>query len=271
MSTHFKTKINHLIQVWPKGVVGTQRWLNELEINRFLAQQYCRSGWIKRLGQGAYQLASDKLKWEGGVCALENQLKFKIHVGAQTALELQGYRQYVAQNKNQIVWLFKSAKEKRKLPKWFVQVFEKQHHVHCITRALFNDDRLGLVSFSMDGYELSLSTPERAILEYLNLVPNYFSLDQAYFLLESMMTLRPELLQSLLAHCTSIKTKRLFLLLSEHQGHPWWSSLNLKNLVLGDNKLTIGKGGYYYPRYKLSLPMSLGVHEGYNEDDESVS
>lgn len=270
MNTRSKTKINQLVQNWPKGVVGTQRWLDAQGVNRFLAQQYCRSGWIERVGQGAYQLAGDSLKWTGAVYALQSQLKFKVHVGAQTALELQGYRQYVAQSKGQPIWLLKSPFDARKLPQWFAQNFEEQHNIHCVTRALFDDDQLGLISFDINDYELIISTPERAVLEYLNLVPNHFSLEQAQFLIEGMMTLRPELLQSLLEHCTSIKTKRLFLVLSEHEGHPWWNSLNLEKLALGMNKLTIGKGGYYYPRYQLSLPLKLGTHEGYHEDDESI-
>jgi len=268
MTTRSKTKINQLIQNWPRGVVGTQRWLDAQGANRFLAQQYCRSGWIERVGQGAYQLAGDTLEWTGAVYALQSQLKFEVYVGAQTALELQGYRQYVAQSKGQPIWLLKSSEEKRKLPQWFAQNFEKQHNIHYLTRALFDDDQLGLMPFTINNYELIISVSERAVLEYLNLVPNYFSLEQAQFLMEGMMTLRPALLQTLLEHCTSIKTKRLFLALSEHEEHPWWSSLNFEKLTLGMNKLTIGKGGYYYPRYQLSLPIKLGTHEGYYEDDE---
>lgn len=270
MNTRSKSKINQLIQVWPKGVVGTQRWLDAQGVNRFLAQQYCYSGWIERIGQGAYQLAGDKPEWTGAVYALQSQLKLKIHVGAQTALELQGYRQYVAQRKGQPIWLFKSSKEKRKLPQWFVERFMEQFNICCISRALFDDDLLGLEPLTVNEYELIVSTPERAVLEYLNLIPKHFSLEQAQFLIEGMMTLRPELLQSLLEHCTSIKTKRLFLVLSEHEGHPWWNNLNLEKLVLGISKLTIGKGGYYYPRYQLSLPIKLGMHEGNHEDDESI-
>ena len=303
INTRSKNKINQLIQNWPKWVVGTQRWLDAQGVNRFLAQQYCRSGWIERIGQGAYQLAGDSLKWTGAVYALQSQLKFAVHVAAQTALEIQGYRQYVAQNrvihsvsgsrsgsrvnsvsgsrsgsrvnsvsgsKGQPIWLLKSFEEKRKLPQWFLENFEQQYNVHCVTRALFDDDQLGLAVFAINDYELIVSTPERAVLEYLNLAPTHFSLEQTQFLIEGMMTLRPELLQSLLEYCTSIKTKRLFLVLSEHEGHLWWNSLNLEKLALGMNKLTIGKGGYYYPRYQLSLPLKLGTYEGYHEDDESI-
>lgn len=270
MSTHSRSKINQLIRSWPKGVVGTQRWLDTLDINRFLAQQYCYSGWLERIGQGAYQKAGDKPGWTGAVYALQSQLKFKIHVGGQTALRLQGHRQYVTQDEVGPIWLFKSPNERRKLPRWFIHHFGNQYDIDCVTRALFDNDQLGLRSFAVDDYELVISTPERAILEYLNLAPNYFSLEQAQFLLESMMTLRPELLQSLLEHCRSIKTKRLFLVLSEHEKHPWWYDLNFEKLALGVSKLTIGKGGYYYPRYQLSLPIKLEIHEGYDEDDESI-
>ena len=139
-----------------------------------------------------------------------------------------------------------------------------------MTRSLFDDDSLSLELLKVGNYELIVSTPERAVLEYLNLVPNHFSFEQAQFLIEGMMKLRPALLQLLLEHCTSIKAKRLFLVLAEHEGHPWWSELNVKKLVLGKSNLTIGKGGYYYPHYHISLPVSLGTHEGYSNNDESL-
>lgn len=268
MTTQKLTKINQLIRQWPKGVVGTQRWLDIQGVNRFLAQHYCYSGWIERLGHGAYKLADDEVDWTGGVYALLSQLKFNVHVGCQTALELQHYRQFVAQRKGQTIWLLKSPAEKRKLPQWFFEGFVKQQNVRCVTLSLFDDDQLGLTRFNINDYELIISAPERAVLEYLSQVPKHFSFEQAQFLIEGMMTLRPDLLQTLLEHCSSFKTKRLFLVLSEQEGHHWWRELNLAKLDLGDSKLTLGKaGGHYYSRYKLSLPIKLGTHEGYSEDD----
>lgn len=167
MNTRYKIKINHLVQNWSKGVVGTQRWLDIQGISRFLAQQYCRSGWIERVAQGAYQLAGGSPKWTGAVYALQSQLKFAVHGGAQTALEIHSYRQYVAQSKSQLICLLKSPKEKRKLPQWFLENFEKRCNIYCVTRALFDDDQLELAAFAINDYELIVSTPERAILEYL--------------------------------------------------------------------------------------------------------
>lgn len=270
MNTRPRNKINHLIQIWPKGVVGTQKWLDSQGVSRFLAQQYCRSGWVERIGQGAYKLAGDNPDWMGAVYALQSQLEFKAHLAGLTALELQGYRQHISQGQGQPIWLLKGAEERRTLPRWFSDNFQQQYNIHFLTRVLFDNTQLGLVSLTVNDYQLFVSTPERAVLEYLNLVPNYFSLEQAQFLIEGMMTLRPQLLQSLLEHCTSIKTKRLFLILAENENHPWWSNLNLTKINLGKNKLTIGKGGFYYSHYQLSLPIQLSSHEGYNADDESL-
>jgi hypothetical protein len=270
MNTQYKSKINRLVQIWPKGAVGTQRWLDSQGVSRFLAQQYCRGGWIERLGQGAYRLVRDASDWTGAVYALQAQLNFKVHVGAQTALAFQGYRQYIPQSQGQPIWLIKSKKETRDLPKWFSAGFMSPYNIHSITRALFDDDQLGLDSLDLKDYRLVVSTPERAVLEYLNLVPNHFSLEQAQFLIEGMMTLRPQLLQSLLEHCTSIKTKRLFLVLAEHEGHPWWRDLKPEKIALGHSKLTIGDGGYYYAHYRLSLSINLKAHEGYHDDNNTL-
>ena len=40
-------------------------------------------------------LAGDNLELAGGLYAVQNQLKLKIHIGARTALELKGYGHYL--------------------------------------------------------------------------------------------------------------------------------------------------------------------------------
>ena len=48
------SKIDQLLQAWPAGVVGTQCWLTKLGLDFRLADKYVRSGWLERLGHGAY-------------------------------------------------------------------------------------------------------------------------------------------------------------------------------------------------------------------------
>ena len=76
-----------------------------------------------------------------------------------------------------------------------------------------------------------INTPERAILECLNLSDASSNLLDIYYIMESLTTLRPKLLQTLLERCTSQKVKRLFLYMAEKAVHPMVSILNpLRNI-----------------------------------------
>lgn len=266
MSVLNNRKLNYLLRHWPKGIVGAQSWLNSMGIYRQLADRYCQSQWLERIGPGAYSLIDDKVEWMGAVYALQAQLDYAVHVGAKTALELQGYSHYVNLGKGQPVWLFIPSKEYRLLPRWFISKFMSENKIHYLHRDLFksDEDGLGLTTIKIQDFQLRISAPERAIIECLNLLPKYFSLEDIKFLMQNMTTLRPQLLQSLLEKCQSFKVKRLFLLFAENEGHAWVNKLNLESISLGRGKRVIGKGGYYYPKYQLSLPIKLESHEGYH-------
>lgn len=75
------SKINRLMQVWPAGVVGTQRWLHRQGVDARLAGKYVRSGWLTRIGRGAYRRAGSAVDWPGAVHALQHQLHLDVHPG----------------------------------------------------------------------------------------------------------------------------------------------------------------------------------------------
>jgi len=267
MNRQFNAKINYLLRNWPRGTVGVQPWLNSLGISRQLADGYCRSQWIKRIYSGAYILIDDQVDWEGAVYALQYQLHYKVHVAAKSALEIQGYGHYVPLGKDTSVWLFKSPDEKRLLPHWFQDQFASDN-LHYVERKLFlDDDRLGLVELPVQDYHLKVAAPERALIECMDLAPRYLSLELCLLFMQSMMTLRPKLLQKLLEQCRSVKAKRLFLLLAEHENPPWFSKLDLNLISLGGGKRVLGGGGYYYKKYQLSLPLNL---KDENNDDKDA-
>jgi hypothetical protein len=80
--------------------------------------------------------------------------------------------------------------------------------------------------------------------------------------MENMSTLRPNLVQSLLEACTSVKAKRLFMFFAEQCGHAWVARLKVESIDFGRGKRVIGEGGQYHPKYQLSLPINLNEHEG---------
>lgn len=273
MDSQKDKKLNYLLRHWPRGTVATQHWLDSMGIYRQLADRYCQSQWLKRIGSGAYTLIDDTVSWLGAVYALKKQLNYGIYIGAKTALALQGHTHYILMGKSEVIWLFKLPNETRKLPKWFQVHFMDQQKIYYLNQDLFYS-KAKLMGLTSDGMELTfaddliMALPERAVLECMDLLPKYFAFEDIQFLMQSMTTLRPQLLQALLENCRSVKAKRLFLLFAEHEGHAWWNKLNLKTISLGQGKRVIGQGGYYYPKYQISIPLKLSEHEGYEDAEK---
>jgi len=250
MSIENPNKLNNLLAIWPQNTVAVNEWLHKQGISDQLKQKYLKSNWVKMIGPGAVIRVGDRLKWEGGVYALQTQLKLPVHVGAKTALELQGYGHYVRLGAGKIE-LF--GVKGTKLPKWYMDYKWQEEIKYQVTGFLTND--LGLREFSIGEFVLSISTPERAVLEYLH--NTHDVLDEAYYLMQGLTTLRPNVLQPLLKACTSIKVKRLFLFLAERANHPWLEGINLSNIDLGEGPRQIVKNGYLDSKYKITVPLSF--------------
>ena len=106
-------------------------------------------------------------------------------------------------------------------------------------------------------FSIRISSPERAILEYLHLAPDSIDLMECYQVMEGLSTLRPRLMQQRLEECRSIKVKRLFLYMAEKARHEWVKRLELSKLDLGKGPRSIVKGGVYSNKYALNLPKEL--------------
>ncbi len=106
-------------------------------------------------------------------------------------------------------------------------------------------------------FSIHCSCPERAILETLYLAPRMISYNEAYQLTENLDTLRPQLLQELLAGCDSIRIKRTFLLFADRAGHSWGQRLDRDKICLGKGVRSLGKNGVYIEKYKLVIPREL--------------
>lgn len=239
------------------GAIATSKWLKEQGISSKLAWWYVHSGWLERVGDGAYKRSGDKINWLAVMPALQNQLHLPVHVGAKTALQLLGQGHFLPVQGIKKIDLFTTPKTN--LPKWMVDLIIPESFIIHKTN-LFqknNDQKLGLIEKNFDGVTTLLSSPERAILEILYLIPDKQSFDEASLLMESLNQLRPQVIQKLLETCNSIKTKRLFLYLADKFQHTWLSELNLKNIMLGRGKRKIGSGGDYDPKYQISVPKII--------------
>jgi hypothetical protein len=228
------------------------RWLKTRGAYQQLLHQYEQSGWMQRIGQGAYVRAGDTVKWSGGLYALQEQLKLPVHGGAKTALQMQGYAHFLPMGEGGTVFLFGAPSTR--LPSWFRQC-DWGSALRFITTKLFADDPdLGLTKKDLATYAVTVSAPERAIMEVLYLMPMEGSFEEAGLLMEGLTTLRPRLVQSLLEQCKSVKVKRLFMFLAEACNHAWVKKMDLSKVNFGQGKRMIVKGGRLDAKYNITVP-----------------
>ncbi|MEE9255475.1 MAG: type IV toxin-antitoxin system AbiEi family antitoxin [Pseudomonadales bacterium] len=241
------SKINQLLQDWPAHIVGTQTWLNTKGVDFRLADKYVRSGWLTRLGHGAYVRAGSSVDWPGAVYALQTQLRLDVHPGAITAFELRGYAHYLALGGREVV-LF--AKPGTKLPAWF-RKHRWSQQVLLVTSSMLESHEDALSTVKVTEVALAVATLERAAFEMMYLVPKRQSFEEASQVMESLTSLRPRVVQRLLETCRSVKTKRLFMHAAERLNHPWVSALDLSRVDFGSGKRTIHPRGRLDPKYNL--------------------
>ena len=130
-----------------------------------------------------------------------------------------------------------------------------------MTTSFLGDELLGVEYMTVNQHDLLVSSPERAILECLNLPDASSSLLDIYYIMEGLTTLRPKLVQTLLEACTSQKVKRLFLYMAEKAGHSWYKALKLENVNLGTSRFMITPIGKYINKYNMTISKELAEYE----------
>lgn len=241
------SKINQLLQQWPAGTVATLRWLSSLGVDRRLADKYVQSGWLQRLGHGAYKRAGATVDWAGAVHALQTQLGVAVHPGGISAIELRGYAHYLAFGTREVV-LF--GHPGTKLPAWF-EAHSWSRPVTLVTTGVFASTEKATSTLPVDEVDLEVATLEQAAFEMMYLVPKRQSYEEAFQVMESLTSLRPQVVQQLLKGCTSVKTKRLFMHAAERANHSWLKHLDPSKVDFGSGRRTIHAGGRLDKKYDL--------------------
>jgi Transcriptional regulator, AbiEi antitoxin, Type IV TA system/Transcriptional regulator, AbiEi antitoxin N-terminal domain len=252
MSLVNKKKLNHLIADWPAGAVYATSWLKKSGISDQLLNRYKKSKWLTSVGVGALKRTGDEITYEGAVYALQKQLDSSVHVGAKTALALQGKAHYL-QLGNVAATLFGGSEAK--LPVWFKKADWNVKTEYYSTS--FLPPKLGLIDVELKTFTVKISSPARAIMECLYLTPKKQDLMECYEILESLTNLRPQQVQALLEACTSVKVKRLFLFLAERAKHSWFEYLDLTKIDLGAGKRSIVPNGVLSKKYQITVPKEL--------------
>jgi hypothetical protein len=139
-----------------------------------------------------------------------------------------------------------------RLPRWLTQ-HDWEVALRYFGTSLL-DVKAGTTAMEFGEFSLTVSTPERAMLEVLDGVPRVADFDEARQLMEGLPTLRPKLVQQLLEACTSVKAKRLFLHLADATGMPWRAALDEARIDLGTGKRQVVAGGRLDARYGITVP-----------------
>jgi Transcriptional regulator, AbiEi antitoxin, Type IV TA system/Transcriptional regulator, AbiEi antitoxin N-terminal domain len=275
-----KQKRNHanwLEHHLPEGLLVDSAWLTSQGYSTSLRTQYVTAGRLIQPARRVYQRPRGVLAWQQVVISLQTLLARDLIVGGRTALELHGLAHYLTQStttvflhgpKSPPTWLaslpagaaFQYRKDARLFRNFHVTTAP---HSLDATPAGRNQRTDGIVAqpWGQWNWPLLISSPERAILEFLDELPENESFHQADMLMEGLSTLSPNRMQALLADCHNIKVNRLFLFFADRHKHAWLKRIDRKVIDLGRGKRALAKGGRYDPKYMITVPGDLdGVH-----------
>lgn len=251
------TKIQQIIGAVPHDSVLFGSWLTSQGLDARGQYSYMKSGWLDRISKGVYKIHGSTPTLMATVSSYNMQLGKSCIVGAYTALEFRGYSHYLSMGKP-LAYLFTD--KTNKLPSWLLKE-EWDMTIKYMTTSFLGNELLGVETMTNNQHELLVSSPERAILECLNLPDASYSLLDIYYIMESMTTLRPKLVQTLLESCTSQKVKRLFLYMAEKAGHSWFMALKPDNINLGTSRFMITPTGKFINKYNMTISKELAEYE----------
>ena len=280
MARRFSGKLNQLDHTLPEGLLVDSAWMGEHGYSRSLRNQYVHSGWLEQPTRGVYRRPRGALSWQQVVVSLQTILDADpLVVGGRTALELQGYAHYLSQNVSEIHlygprppprWLSKLPIDVRFIAHNSRALFksgfvadggDRHRHWNFATGAVLpgvnSNDSVTVLPWGQWDWPLTLSTPERAILELLNELPKRESFHQVDKLFEGLGNLSPRRLTALLADCRSVKVKRLFFFFAARHPQAWLKRLDRSRIDLGSGKRMLVKGGRLDPETQITVPEDL--------------
>jgi hypothetical protein len=203
------------------------------------ASALVRSGWLLRLGRGAYGLPGDTLQRDACLAFLAQQMP-GLHVAGKTALAWRGVRHNLAYRETVVLW----GDQPARLPLWLDGVVLVRYRVaHIFDPEL--PASLGLAPLAGGHPGLPVSAPERALLELLSETGSFEGLEEVRQLVESTRNLRLPLLDELMGHLTRIKVVRLAARLASELELPWAELAQRHSRRLGGGRrwVAVGRSG----------------------------
>ena len=223
----------------PRGTPLGTEILSAHGISAKRASALVQSGWLQRLGRGAYQLPGDTLNREACLVFLSHHVP-GLHVAAKTALAWRGVRHNLAYRETVVLW----GDQPARLPAWLAPVVSIRYRVAHIFAADLPAG-LGLAPLPSGHPELLVSTPERALLELLSEAGSFESVEDVRQLVGSTRNLRQPVLDQLFSHLTRIKVARLAAKLARELALPWLELAEHHSRRLGGGRrwVSVGRTG----------------------------
>jgi hypothetical protein len=267
MAAQVERKLNQLERLLPEGLMVDAAWLSAHGYSTSLRSQYVSSGWLEQPTRQIYRRTRGSLSWQQVVVSLQTVLGKQLVVGGRTALELQGFAHYLTHQTTE-VHLYGPQHP----PAWLDRLPLTEKFVYHNSKRLFQNEAAKLPAMSSEsplsadllaqpwgqwGWNLILSSPERALLELLAELPEHESFEQVDKLVEGLANLSPRRLEQLLAACHNVKVKRLFFFFADRHNHAWLKRINRDAVDLGKGKRMLVRGGKLNTAYQITVPEHL--------------
>ena len=281
-------KLNWLQHHLPEGLPVDAAWLGRQGYSGALRKKYAQHGWLELVERSVYRRplatlqAGDegRLHWQQVVVSLQVLLESRVAVGGRTALEVQGGAHYLTASGPREIHLYGASPP----PRWVFRLeaatrffFHNANRLFAEKQGVTNNSAKGSggdaiwtdapnnfpggglvrAAWGQSDWPLILSTPERAILELLDEVPQRETFHQADVLMDGLRNLSPRRLQELLTNCRSIKVKRLFFWFAERHNHAWLKAIDRSDIDLGRGKRLLARGGKLDAKYEITVPENL--------------
>jgi hypothetical protein len=281
-------KLNWLQLHLPEGLLVDAGWLQRQGYSSGLRSKYVAHGWLDQVARSVYRRPAaplpapnedEGLRWQHVVISLQTLLDCPVVVGGRTALELQGFAHYLTAAGPREIHLYGG----KAPPGWVSKLKLDSRLVFHRAGKLFKDGAVPRDPTSQTGktrtgrnvsadslpdgfvrqpwghweWPLIMSSPERAILELLDEVPQRETFHQVDVLMDGLRNLRPGRLHTLLVECHSVKVKRLFLWFAERHNHAWLKGLDRKAIDLGHGKRMLASGGKLDTKFNITVPENL--------------
>jgi hypothetical protein len=220
-------RLNQLERDLPEGQLIDTGWLKGRGYSRQLWNHYVASGRLEQPVRGVFRRPRGTLTWQQVVISLQTLLERPLVLGGRLVAQAVPER-------------------------------PKQTQGSDDSKASDADlSSIAVQPWGQWGWPLTLSTPERAILELLDELPGHESFHQVDKLMEGLTNLSPRRLQELLADCRSVKVKRLFFFFADRHKHAWLKRLRKEQIDLGKGKRMLVKGGRLDHTYQITVPEDL--------------